>query len=529
MKKNTLRTMKGTGLILLLIGVCILLASQPVAAQSSNVVIIGGTTLDTGDPCGQGSNAANQMDWTDGGCLPVTGTDLAGITFTAMDPSAVSDVNLAPFDTAVLNVASYAMGCDTNILTSSQKADVIAFVNAGKKLIIFDSECYPGPVDYSWLPFPFTTNNPGATGSPGTLTIVEENTLSSNDPLSPYFIDANDLSINTDAVGDMNVMTTFDPNWCVDMSGTNYNNVTGPVHTYAKYPSGTDTGLIIYNGLDQDFQDYGIGNLNLRNIWVLELKQPFNPSGLPCGITVVGITLTPGTATNVVGSSHTVTATLTDLLGNPQPSILVTFTILSGPNAGGTGVCSPNADCTSDVNGQVNFTYTSNGNVGTDKIHACFTNQAGQVICSQEVTKDWTPPLNIPPDCTSAYADPSCLWPPNNKMVSVSILGVTDPDGDPVTITITGITSDEATATVKGAGGPIHAPDASGVGTDKANVRAERSGKRDGRVYVIHFSASDGKDGECDGSVTVKVPHDQSSKDCPAIDSGQNYDATQIN
>jgi len=46
---------------------------------------------------------------------------------------------------------------------------------------------------------------------------------------------------------------------------------------------------------------------------------------------------------------------------------------------------------------------------------------------------------------------------------------------------------------------------------------------------MINFVASDGRGGECSGSVTVKVPHDQSTKDCPAIDSGQNYDATQIN
>ena len=35
--------------------------------------------------------------------------------------------------------------------------------------------------------------------------------------------------------------------------------------------------------------------------------------------------------------------------------------------------------------------------------------------------------------------------------------------------------------------------------------------------------------GECEGSVIVNVSHDQSSEDCPAIDSGQNYDATEVN
>jgi len=50
-------------------------------------------------------------------------------------------------------------------------------------------------------------------------------------------------------------------------------------------------------------------------------------------------------------------------------------------------------------------------------------------------------------------------------MIPINILGVTDPDGEPVTLTITSITSDEATASEKGAGDPSNAPDASGVGT----------------------------------------------------------------
>ena len=45
-----------------------------------------------------------------------------------------------------------------------------------------------------------------------------------------------------------------------------------------------------------------------------------------------------------------------------------------------------------------------------------------------------------PPDCSEAYAEPGCLWPPNHKFVDVAIMGVTDPDDDPVTIIVTAIT-----------------------------------------------------------------------------------------
>lgn len=130
---------------------------------------------------------------------------------------------------------------------------------------------------------------------------------------------------------------------------------------------------------------------------------------------------------------------------------------------------------------------------------------------------------NIKPDCSDAYASPAVLD-SSGKMVPIEIVGVTDPDGDPVTITVTSITSDEATATEKGAGGPKKAPDAYGLGTSTPVVRAERSGRNDGRVYVINFMADDGQGGFCNASVVVYVPLKGNY-----IDSGQKYDATRIN
>ena len=158
---------------------------------------------------------------------------------------------------------------------------------------------------------------------------------------------------------------------------------------------------------------------------------------------------------------------------------------------------------------------------------------------SATIVSDETPPTTVnentdvcpnrPPDVSKAHPSIDCLWPPNHKFVGITILGVTDPDNDSVTINITGITSDEPTASIDGAGGAGHAPDASGVGTDTASVRAERSGKGNGRVYAITFVASDGI-AETEGNVTVCVPHDYRGKCvCGNIDDGQNYDATEIN
>ena len=130
--------------------------------------------------------------------------------------------------------------------------------------------------------------------------------------------------------------------------------------------------------------------------------------------------------------------------------------------------------------------------------------------------------VNNPPDCTKAFASIAELWPPNHKMTTISIKNVIDPDRDQVTIKITKILQDEP---VNGLGDGDNSPDASGIGTSTAELRAERSGTGDGRVYHVYFSADDGKEnGKCGGEVTVTVPHDQARK---AVDSGPNYDSTQ--
>jgi len=118
--------------------------------------------------------------------------------------------------------------------------------------------------------------------------------------------------------------------------------------------------------------------------------------------------------------------------------------------------------------------------------------------------------FNLPPDCTGAYPSVSTFWPPNHTFAPVSVLGVIDPDGDPVTITIAGIGQDEA---VDAEGSGSTCPDGLGVGAGVAQIRVERAGPGDGRVYAIEFLAEDGRGGACTGVVTVCVPHDQGHGD----------------
>lgn len=114
---------------------------------------------------------------------------------------------------------------------------------------------------------------------------------------------------------------------------------------------------------------------------------------------------------------------------------------------------------------------------------------------------------NTSPSCTAAQANPTALWSPNHQFVPIVVIGVTDPDGDSLTITVTGVTQDEP---VTSTGSGNTSPDGV-IQAGSASVRAER--------------AHNGNGGTCTGAVTVGVPHSQ-KKGLTAIDDGQLYDST---
>jgi len=128
--------------------------------------------------------------------------------------------------------------------------------------------------------------------------------------------------------------------------------------------------------------------------------------------------------------------------------------------------------------------------------------------------------VNAPPVCAAAFASSLGIWPPNHKLVPVTVGGVTDPDGDPVTLTVQNVFQDERTDHT---GDGKTCPDALGVGTSSVKVRAERSGQLDGRVYHLFFKAEDGRGAKCEGVVTVCVPHNNKGA---CVDQGALFDST---
>ena len=120
---------------------------------------------------------------------------------------------------------------------------------------------------------------------------------------------------------------------------------------------------------------------------------------------------------------------------------------------------------------------------------------------------------------TVALNGPLKLWPPNHKMVDEPVTA-TDADGSgPVTITVTPVVTEAA----GGDGGPTHDPDfnpsteggdsGDGSATAGLQLRAERSGKGDGRTYTVGWTAQF-DDKSCSSSdsgqspFVITVPHD---------------------
>lgn len=106
------------------------------------------------------------------------------------------------------------------------------------------------------------------------------------------------------------------------------------------------------------------------------------------------------------------------------------------------------------------------------------------------------------PDITVLSASPHTLWPPNKKMVAVTLSAVVNDAVDgAVGAAIVSVTSNEPV------GG---APDWEITGPLTLKLRAEREGGGTGRIYTITVSSTDAAGNSSTATVVVAVPHDQS-------------------
>lgn len=119
------------------------------------------------------------------------------------------------------------------------------------------------------------------------------------------------------------------------------------------------------------------------------------PYILARGVTVISdIDLDPDSATNPVGTPHTLTATVAED-GTPIAGTEVTFKVVDGPNTGaaGTGV--------TDSDGKATWSYSSTV-AGVDTIEATYVDSLGRTQRSDRVTKEW---IGVPPIACNAGSD----------------------------------------------------------------------------------------------------------------------------
>jgi len=144
--------------------------------------------------------------------------------------------------------------------------------------------------------------------------------------------------------------------------------------------------------------------------------------------------------------------------------------------------------------------WEAGGNAGDGTFNVDFGRNLVRriVFLSANKSHDTTPPV-----IGTVIPSPGVLWPPNHKMVPVTVIAdVSDNNGN-ATCKIVSITSNEPE---NGLGDGDTAPDWEITGDLTANLRAERSGTGTGRGYTINVSCSDSAGNTSNQSGIATVP-----------------------
>jgi len=237
----------------------------------------------------------------------------------------------------------------------------------------------------------------------------------------------------------------------------------------------------------------------------------------------LSITKTASPDPVTTGDDLTYTVTVTNNGPDPATSVTVTdnlpaeTTFVSCSSTGG-GVCGGSGN-----NRTVTFALLPSGASGTITFVANVNCSVadGTVISNTATASSSTPDpdpnnnsatatataSNPPPTITGATADPSTLWPPNHRMVNVTVsYGVTDNCPVPFGSCTLSVTSNEP---VLGHGSGNTSPDWIVLDDHHVLLRAEREGGGTGRIYTTTITCTDSGGNSSEEQVEVTVSHDQ--------------------
>jgi hypothetical protein len=234
------------------------------------------------------------------------------------------------------------------------------------------------------------------------------------------------------------------------------------------------------------------------------------------------------TATDGAGLTASASQTIT-VIDNTQPNITCPANIIVNAP---TGTCSASVSFTvmASDNCSVPTVVTSKASgsvfsLGTTTVVATATDAAGNSqSCSFTVTvKDVGAPV------ITTNGQTIELWPPNHKYKTVKVTDLVtsasdlcDPGVGLGSVRIAQVTSDEA----NNSGGDGNTTNDIVIAADCKSVqlRSERQGGGDGRVYTITFKVTDASGNVATATAKVTVPHSQNGSG--AVDSGPHYTVT---
>lgn len=241
----------------------------------------------------------------------------------------------------------------------------------------------------------------------------------------------------------------------------------------------------------------------------------FSPNGDPIladGSAGSGVNLTSLTAlqTFSMDGTFTATGTVRDLAGNESAPTWLPLRI--DATAPDVDIICPAGPVVQGSTAFATFTASdagsalaspASGSIALDTTPGAHMVEAGAVDNVGHVTTAaCSYAVNTTPVCSALRASPDVLWPANHRWVPIAISGATDADGNALTYTVQSVVQDEN----DGPGAGNTSPDAQIVG-GALQLRAERNGRGDGRVYTATIQVSDGI-ASCSGMVRVRVPHD---------------------
>jgi hypothetical protein len=222
------------------------------------------------------------------------------------------------------------------------------------------------------------------------------------------------------------------PNSCTDAFVTKLNAAGSAPLLYSTYLGGNGEDFGFGIAVDSTGSAYVTGRTGSGDFpttpTAYDTTQNGNVDAFVTKLDAIGapavLTLSPLMATNPTGTSHTVTATVTDAAGQPVPNVVVRFRVMGAHNLMGS--------CTTGANGQCTFSYTGTV-VGTDTITAYADSNNNSVQDPGEpsggpVTKTWILSPACPPGDDDG--DDDGLEDRDERLLFFTLLGDRDSDDD---------------------------------------------------------------------------------------------------